>query len=372
MRRLGRMARMGAGVAILGAIVACAGPRTAPVEVASSELAAEASRQRQVALQKWKQDRDRLREVGWRILGGSTDLCTNGLRWEYGFTLWNAQSATDEFDRQAWAGAATNTFQLTDRIRIAYVHSGFPAARAGLWAGDELELIEGHRVGSGSGAVEDASARLYALAGQTGGGPIDIRVRRGGAPVGFAVQPVAICDYDLVVEPTDELNAYADGRRIFITQRMLEFARADDELAVVVGHEFAHNAMEHNRSQRENETVGEVAGTILDLAIAATVGLGTGGIFSKKGRQMGAEAYSKEFESEADYVGLYVTARAGYDYGASPDFWRRMSADNPVAITYGSTHPSNSYRAVALEKTVGEIFYKERAGIALEPEFLPE
>ena len=63
-------------------------------------------------------------------------------------------------------------------------------------------------------------------------------------------------------------------------------------------------------------------------------------------------------------------ARAGYDIGLAPNFWRRMAVIHPGSIqtNHSSTHPSAPERFVALESAVGEIRAKLAAGQPLAPE----
>lgn len=85
--------------------------------------------------------------------------------------------------------------------------------------------------------------------------------------------------------------------------------------------------------------------------------------------KIGASAYSQEFEAEADYVGLYLMANAGLPISDAPSFWRRMAAANPKSIkaNHSSSHPSTSYRMVALEEAVREIQGKIDSGESLTP-----
>ena len=55
-------------------------------------------------------------------------------------------------------------------------------------------------------------------------------------------------------------------------------------------------------------------------------------------------------EAEADYVGMYILANAGYEYANASDLWRRMSQKDPDAIWLSTTHPSNPERYVALPR----------------------
>jgi len=203
----------------------------------------------------------------------------------------------------------------------------------------------------------------------------DQRLARIAAPLGkagmelcqrvFALQS-RNCQYQFKVEKSKEINAYADGRNVTVTTGMMDFT-TDDELAIVVGHELAHNIMEHVQKTQRNVVLGGVAGLLVDV-VAASQGIDTGGNFSKTGAQMGVVRYSPAFEEEADYVGLYILAIAGYPIDNAPSFWRKMSAENPNAIDMRVTHPTNPERYLLLEKTVAEIKRKQSQGLVLQPE----
>lgn len=126
------------------------------------------------------------------------------------------------------------------------------------------------------------------------------------------------------------MNAFADEDRVVFHRGMMRFVKNDDELALVVGHELAHNVMGHIDKSKQNALWGALGGALIDVAFAAG-GINTKGDFSDAGARAGALAHSPEFESEADYVGLYFAVRAGYDVEKSEEFWRRCAADDPSA-----------------------------------------
>ena len=175
------------------------------------------------------------------------------------------------------------------------------------------------------------------------------------------------CYYYLELKKNNELNSSADGEHIYIYEGMMRFVESDDELAVVMAHEFAHNMMGHIRAQKTNGTVGMVLGAVID-AVASSQGINTSGGFMQTGANIGVLTYSADFEQEADYVGIYIMARAGYDIRTAPRLWRRMSLENPSAIYVTSTHPSNSSRFVALQKAIYEINYKREHRFPLLPD----
>jgi metalloendopeptidase OMA1, mitochondrial len=56
--------------------------------------------------------------------------------------------------------------------------------------------------------------------------------------------------------------------------------------------------------------------------------------------------FSREHESEADYMGLIYTARSCFDPTEAPKLWERMaaSAGGGAPAEFMSTHPSNETR----------------------------
>ena len=149
---------------------------------------------------------------------------------------------------------------------------------------------------------------------------------------------------------SSEINAYADGERVVITTGMMRFAD-DLELAVVVGHEIAHNAMDHITAMRSNALWGALAGAVLDGLMGAGGADGGGGL-TQLGADAGASRFSQDFEREADYVGLYVLARAGVELSRAPEFWRHMAIANPGSIGLATSHPTSAERFVRLEQAL--------------------
>ena len=179
------------------------------------------------------------------------------------------------------------------------------------------------------------------------------------------------CVYSFEYSPDRVVNAYADGKKIVITKGMLRFAKTENELALVMGHEYAHNLMGHIKAAENNMAIGRFLGVLADT-LAASQGMRTGSTFGNIGAKAGKRSYSREFEKEADYIGLYITAFAGFDIKDAPQFWRRMSLIDDKAIYSATTHPSNPARSIGLQKTVDEIQRKKENGARILPEFKDE
>jgi len=86
------------------------------------------------------------------------------------------------------------------------------------------------------------------------------------------------------------------------------------------------------------------------------VGVNTQGAFA----YMASYAYSREFEAEADYVGMYFAVHAGVGVSEAPTFWRGMAVAHPGSIkaNNASSHPATPARFVALKATAKEIHEK--------------
>ena len=180
-------------------------------------------------------------------------------------------------------------------------------------------------------------------------------------------EPPENCAFKVILDPSERgLNAHADGQDVVIYPAMIDFAKNDNHLAFVIAHEFAHNIMHHIDAQKSNVTVGTLFGAVADIA-AGAAGANTQGMFSKVGQRQGVLRHSVGFESEADYVGLYILARAGFAIEQAPDFWRIMSQASPDSIYISQSHPTNPGRTIAMGKTVAEIRAKQRAGQPLIP-----
>lgn len=177
------------------------------------------------------------------------------------------------------------------------------------------------------------------------------------------------CLFHVELGPSDDdsYNASADGHKLVVSRKLVQLVNKDEQLAFIISHELAHNIMGHLDDQQTNLTGGALLGAIFDVA-AAGVGANTGGSLTRLGGQMGVLSFSPSYEQEADYVGMYILKRAGYNIDKAPDVWRMMSAVNPDAIYTGTTHPTSPERFVMMKKSIQEIKEKSRAGKALLPE----
>jgi len=126
-----------------------------------------------------------------------------------------------------------------------------------------------------------------------------------------------------------QTNAFASGRTVVMTTSMLAFVRNDSELAVVLGHELAHNILRHPVIRDEEGVPDE--GLLRALGI-------------KKNRIWRSE-------EQADRLGLRLMAAAGYDLGAAIPFWRRYLRKYDWFPQIFRSHPSlGSRERIAAEE----------------------
>ena len=344
-------------IAILLILAGCA-PTTKRVVIDEEAVEREAQKQQEIALEELMINQERLLRVGGNVLAGAVPMCGDDTLWVIGAVFISKQEFAPE--RQA---AAASVFNMDDRMRALLVIEGGPAAEVGLQVGDEIVSMNGAPPPVGQGAARE----LYGFQQEQTqvGAPVTLVIRRDGIEKTLVVNPVLICDYPLLLVENNSVNAFADGTRIIVTAGMMRFTQDDTELSLVIAHELAHNTMDHMTAKRVNSTVG----LFFDIAIAVLTGVNTQGLFSN----IGALAYSKGFEAEADYVGMYMLALSDSDIEEAPRFWRRMAVAHPESIpsnsnNYLATHPTSPERFIALELTVEEIRLKQEQGLPLEPE----
>ena len=309
-----------------------------PVAEAGLEIAAPAE-QRLVALTDLDQ---RVARVGYRLSEANAELCP-AVHNSAGWLLHAASQYSPEL--RPWA---ETRFGLDgDLPGLLAVPEGSAAEQAGLRRGDLLLRVNGEALTRGvtrrAAAYEGVEANIQKLDLALAAGTIEIAFRRDGNDHTATVTPQRACGYDVQLDPSDELNARADGKRLFITTAMAGFTATDDELALVLGHELAHHVLGH-RGWHEAETRGRQTQTVPALA-------GTGG----------------GSERQADRVGLYLAARAGFDTSIAPAFWRRFGAFDWRVRYPQWGHPSAEARARALEEVQAEISARRASGQPLVP-----
>jgi hypothetical protein len=344
---------------LLLALSACVGPTTQLAPLPKGAVEAEQEKQRELALQENEQQQARLDDIAYPILVMGAPLCPNDLR-----TSLAARFATVDNYEKEMQPAAIRVLGLSDTLTVLTLTHGGPAARAELRPGDHIVVVGETALHPGSGTVKEFTD-LLAKHRKAGDKEISVVVQRKKEIRRIAIHLEEVCDYGSVVLQSSDLNAYADGKNIYLTSTMMRFVN-NDELRVVIAHEFAHNAMGHIKAKKKNSLFGAILGALGDIAMAAR-GVNTGGYYTSQGAKAGAMVFSQDFEREADYVSLYALTLADLSIDAAPTFWRHMGKADPKSIGFAHSHPTTAERFVRMEQGITEIQQKVASKQPLQP-----
>ena len=154
-------------------------------------------------------------------------------------------------------------------------------------------------------------------------------------------------EYNLVDDATVNAWCMPGGKIVFYTG-ILPITQGEVGVATVMGHEVAHALANHGQqrmSAGQLQALGAVAGNIALSNDPENVE-----IFNQAygiGSQVGVMLpFSRKHESEADKIGLYLMAIAGYEPAVAADLWERMKANKngEAPPEFMSTHPSDDTR----------------------------
>jgi beta-barrel assembly-enhancing protease len=279
----------------------------------------------------------RLVTIGRRLAKGGAGLCGGAVS-NPGWTIEDTEQFPPALRAPVRVGLGLGTYPT-----VAAVEAGSAAALGGARIGDEVTRLDGRALPvapsrKATRTRQDLMEKAFA-AGLSKGW-VTAEVRRGGrlAPLRIVAEPG--CATDFVIGRARGLRAAAsDGMRVTVSPQIIEFARSDDELALVLSHELAHNLLGHN----------------------------PGGPAQRIAGQDRSGARRRDREREADRWALYLMARGGFDIAAAPGFWRRWGPKTGFGILSDGSHPDWRERAGLAEVEIARIRAQQAAGQALIP-----
>ncbi len=163
-------------------------------------------------------------------------------------------------------------------------------------------------------------------------------------------------EYILIDENTVNAWAMPGGKVAFYTG-ILPVTKDETGMAVVMGHEIAHIVANHGR-ERISQSLAAQTGLSLAAIAAGQGGSALTGdmVLQAAGAatNLGILKFSRTHEKEADKLGLYFMALAGYNPQEAVSFWERMSDNSggQAPPEFLSTHPSYGTRISELEKNM--------------------
>jgi Zn-dependent protease with chaperone function len=300
----------------------------------------------------------RLDNVSFRIRVANRDDCKDRTSAQIGLSAGTVASLPRKYRSFSHEALSVSWTQST----VLAVAETSPAAAAGIKPGDHLLTFNNQPV------PRYRIARwVAAFMRDNGERPIQVLVRRNGVDQTCEVIPVKACAIPIDLKTDSDLNAFTTDDEIVVHSSILRLAQTDAQLALVVGHELAHSNLGHLGKQRTNAILGWAGGAALDASIMLG-GVSSGGAFTRQFTRAGAQAFNIVFEREADYVGAYYAARAGYELAGAEGFWRALSLENPDNLRIATDHPVTPVRFVQMQKVAAEIADKQRRGLPLDPE----
>lgn len=171
--------------------------------------------------------------------------------------------------------------------------------------------------------------------------------------------------WEVNVITSKELNAWCmpGGKIAFYTGLLDGLHLKDDEIAAVMGHEIAHALREHSREKASQGMVANVGLSLLGaMAGLSKAQLDLAGTVANVTFML---PNSREFETEADRMGVELAARAGYDPHAAVRVWEKMmSKSEGQPPQWLSTHPSHQSRIADLKhySELVEPLYEQATG----------
>ena len=162
--------------------------------------------------------------------------------------------------------------------------------------------------------------------------------------------------WEVQVFEDEQANAFAlPGYKIGVYTGLLKYAKNQDQLAAVMGHEVAHVIAEHGNERVSNQMATQAGLSIAAIALGSTQDENTGLILAGLG--IGAQygvilPFSRKHESEADLIGLDLIAPAGFNPAESVTLWQNMSQAGTALPEFMSTHPSSETRIKQLKERI--------------------
>ncbi|KXS12286.1 hypothetical protein M427DRAFT_114161 [Gonapodya prolifera JEL478] len=154
-------------------------------------------------------------------------------------------------------------------------------------------------------------------------------------------------DWKVHVIENPEPNAFVlPGGKIFVNTGLFEIVRSVDELAIVLGHEIAHQVARHTSEKLSFNKM-----RILTAGLCWVFGIEWLVLQIAASHYFVSLPFSRQIEAEADYIGLHLAAAACYDPSAAPTLWTRFNSElgGLEKTAYLSDHPTSSARIEAVK-----------------------
>ncbi len=178
--------------------------------------------------------------------------------------------------------------------------------------------------------------------------------------------------FTIKVIDSDEVNAFAlPGGFFYVNSGLILAADEEAELAGVMAHEISHVCARHGMRQMTRANIAQLA-TIPLIFVGGGIGYG---IYEAAGLGLPLTfmKFQRNFEAEADYLGLQYMYKTGYDPQAFISFFEKIQArekkkPGTIAKAFAS-HPQTPDRIAASQKEIATILPARPQYIVTTSEF---
>ncbi|MFP3870075.1 MAG: M48 family metallopeptidase [Syntrophobacteria bacterium] len=163
-----------------------------------------------------------------------------------------------------------------------------------------------------------------------------------------------------VIDDDETANAFAlPGGKVAVYTGLLPYTGNEAGLAFVLGHEVGHVIARHGGERLTQQLLAMLGREGLYMAIGSQSPAAVYAINQAYGVLVNVGVllpFSRAQEMEADYIGLMLMARAGYNPREAPRFFERLMAKKkdkkpPIFL---STHPADEDRIERLRELIPE------------------
>ena len=169
-----------------------------------------------------------------------------------------------------------------------------------------------------------------------------------------------VYEYSFTPVNLKDINAFAlPGGPMFVNRGMFDAAAEESEVVGVMAHELSHVLLRHgtaNATKAQNPwlQLGQIAGAVGGAVVGGQAGAAIAG-----GSQFGLGTillrYSRDFEKQADLLGVQIMARAGYNPRALAHMFETIQRQAQASGSGGtpqwmSSHPDPGNRTQYINK----------------------
>lgn len=153
-------------------------------------------------------------------------------------------------------------------------------------------------------------------------------------------------EYKLVADKAVNAWCMPGGKIVFYTG-ILPIAENEASIAAIMGHEVAHALANHGQQRMSAGMLQQGLQVAGNIAIKDEKSRNQFNQYYGIGSTVGVMLpFSRGHETEADRIGLYLTAIAGYNPDEAANLWRRMgqASGGQAPPEFLSTHPATQTR----------------------------